>query len=146
MLINHLESIVGCRIPKSTLSDILKCKDKIEIAPESTQYRTRTAKFPELEDCLSIYINELNERKICVSEDIIFVKAREIAPEIEASGFNFSQGWLLGFKNRYGLKERVKHEEADIETVERGRAEMKKITRDYALRDINNMDETGIFL
>ena len=69
-------------------------------------------------------------------------------PEIQNSGFNFSNGWFQGFKQRYGIIRRVKHGEADSvdpEVVLKSREYMKKITNHYSQRDIYNMDETGLF-
>ncbi len=51
-----------------------------------------------------MYINQLNNNNICVSEDILVEKAKEIAeyfPDIKKSGFSFSNGWIKGFKERY---------------------------------------------
>ena len=55
-----------------------------------------------------MYINQLNDKNICVSEDLL-VKAKEIAeyfPEIKMTGFSFSNGWIKGFKERYNIKKR----------------------------------------
>ena len=56
-----------------------------------------------------MYINQLNDKNICFSEDLFVVKAKEIAeyfPEIKMTGFLFSNGWIKGFKERYNIKKR----------------------------------------
>ena len=77
MLIDHFEPIVGARIARSTLSDILKLKEKIEVS-NNVQYRARPAKYPELEDCLFIKMNDMLDRLVNVTDDILLAKAKEI--------------------------------------------------------------------
>jgi len=151
MLAGHFETVLGCKLAKSTLSDILKQGDAIEKAPERIQFRNRKAKFPEFEDCLFIYLQQLLDKKISVSDEILLTKAKEFGayyPEMEEDGFSYSSGWFSGFKERYGVKQYVKHGDSggvDLEDVARGRAEIKEITRHYSAKDIYNLDETGLF-
>jgi hypothetical protein len=61
-----------------------------------------------------------------------------------------SNGWLGRFKERNGLKEMKRHGEAgssNAETVEKERKRMQDLIREsgYELRNIFNMDETGLF-
>jgi hypothetical protein len=61
-----------------------------------------------------------------------------------------SNGWLLWFKERNGLKEWKQHGEANssnAETVEEERKQIQKIIQEggYRLKDIYNMDKTGLF-
>ena len=120
-------------------------------ASEQVQYRLRPAKFPMMEDCLFMKMNDLLDHDVIVTDKILISKAKDISnyfTEIKESGFNFSQGWLQGFKLRYGIKQRIKHgESASVsqEVVENGRKKMQEITSHYALSDIYNMDETGLF-
>ena len=79
---------------------------------------------------------------------LYYVFTGQFFPEIEESGFRFSQGWLTKFKERYHITKRIKHGEsasADPEAVEKGREDMRRITSHYSLKDIYNMDETGLF-
>ncbi|POW15152.1 hypothetical protein PSTT_02382 [Puccinia striiformis] len=59
-----------------------------------------------------------------------------------------SSGWLESFKTRHQLRTFRKHGEAasvDITVVESEVVRMQEITKDYNLKDIFNMDETGLF-
>ena len=63
---------------------------------------------------------------------------------------SLSNGWLALYKGRNGLKELKRHGEAgsaDSETVERERERIQELIKKcgYKLRDIFNMDETGLF-
>ncbi len=81
-----------------------------------------------------------------------------VAPEVEIlCGFgrssrgravNLSDGWLSSFKEWNELKSFKHHGEAasaKIEDVEVECEQIKVICADYALKDIYNMDETGLF-
>jgi hypothetical protein len=59
-------------------------------------------------------------------------------------------GWDSRFKERNGLRQVKRHGEAasaNMETVERERERVQNLIKEsgYALRDIFNMDETGLF-
>jgi hypothetical protein len=64
--------------------------------------------------------------------------------------FAYSDGWLGKFKKGQGIKQIVKHGEAndaDSHGVELARNAIPKIVNDggYAAQDIYNQDETGQF-
>ena len=60
----------------------------------------------------------------------------------------WSLGWLEGFKSRNGIRKRKQHGEAalaNIEGAEDRMVELRVIVQPYPLRDVYNMDETGLF-
>ncbi|KAF8219843.1 DDE-domain-containing protein, partial [Tricholoma matsutake] len=61
---------------------------------------------------------------------------------------NLSEGWLSRFKGRNGLKQFKRHGKAvaDQETVEREKQRIRELIAQYGyqLRNIFNMDETGM--
>jgi len=68
----------------------------------------------------------------------------------EDERLNLSNGWLGRFKGRNGLKEMKRHGEAasaNASTVEQERKRIQELIKKYGyeLRDIFNMDETGLF-
>ena len=62
---------------------------------------------------------------------------------------NLSEGWLTAFKKRCGLKEFKRHGEAasaSTEDVDKEHERIRELIRHrYQLKDIFNMDETGLF-
>lgn len=77
-------------------------------------------------------------------------KFADLAGVLEDEHLNLSQGWLACFKTRNGLKQFKCHSEAgsaDPEKVERERQCVQELIKKYGyeLRDIFNMDETGLF-
>lgn len=68
----------------------------------------------------------------------------------EDEKLKLSNGWLGRFKERNGLKQMKRHGEAasaNPETVEQERRRIQELIAKYGyqLRDIFNMDETGLF-
>ena len=74
----------------------------------------------------------------------------DLAGVLADERLKLSNGWLMQFKERNGLKERKCHGDAsssNAESVEEERQQMQKIILEggYGLKDIYNMDETGLF-
>lgn len=68
----------------------------------------------------------------------------------EDERLKLSNGWLTRFKERNNLRQLKQHGEAasaNIESVEEERQLIQKIIKEgqYSLRDLHNMDETGLF-
>ena len=58
-----------------------------------------------------------------------------------------SNGWLNRFKDHHCIKQYVIHgEAADVEVVPDAVNELLELTEAYAISDIYNCDETGVFL
>jgi hypothetical protein len=61
----------------------------------------------------------------------------------------WSNGWLEGFKKRYKIKEYVQHGEAgsaatdDVDNIAQMKA-VRQLCKEYELRNVLNMDETGL--
>ena len=48
-----------------------------------------------------------------VTDEIIITKAKEFRHKLNVDDLQFSKGWLYKFKNRFNLKLKVLHEEAN---------------------------------
>ena len=60
----------------------------------------------------------------------------------------WSLGWLEGFKSRNGIRKRKQHGEAasaNMDGAEDRMVELRVIVEPYPLKDVYNMDETGLF-
>ena len=79
----------------------------------------------------------------------IQTQAKKIAQEINFSRVQFTDGWFRGFKKRYDLHHKIAHGEkksADTLSAEQWVKEVWPVLRAlYALGDIYNCDETGLF-
>ena len=109
--------------------------------------RVRKVRYAEVEDVLRKW--QLQEEGLgrVVTGPLLVVKAQRIA---EQMGVDFvgSNGWLEGFKKRYGLKEHRFHGEArsvNTDDVSGARQRLQLLLKNYNSRDTYNMDETGLF-
>lgn len=87
--------------------DAVKDRQKIQASFEQADSepewkRMRTYPYEEVEDALLIRSKSTRET-VPVSENILQVKAEELARELGHNGFSCSGGWLQHFKNCRGI-------------------------------------------
>lgn len=129
----------------STIGRLIKNKDDIRNNP--TTKRQRTVQHPELENALLEWVLQ-NQERVILSDAILIEKAKTFAQMLEIPDLKFSQGWLYKFKQRHGLGQVKKHgEDASVDdaVVAAAIPQLKELLKEYDLRDIYNMDETGLF-
>ncbi|KAF8713359.1 CENP-B ARS binding protein-like protein, partial [Rhizoctonia solani] len=104
---------------------------------------------PEVERLLWTWIEDMERRNLRMNGEMIKAKARRTAIEIGIPPhemIEFSEGWLTGFKRRYGNKERVFHGEAasaPLELIEPARKTLQDAIRHFRLQYVLNVDETA---
>ena len=146
----HFSELFGCNVPKRTISDILKNKEKwMNLTNTDDTLLINKEHYPELEKVLVIWINLAEKSNVIINDDILIRKARDFSNSFKVSeNFKFSSGWLQKFKKRNGIKLVKLHGEAasvDFDAVEKARNDFKEILGKYDLSCIYNMDETGLF-
>lgn len=118
-----------------------------------TAKRPRQTQHPAITEMMDLWVTQAMAHGIDVTGDVLRHKWRSFADRVgipEEDRLNLSDGWLSKFKARAGLKEFKRHGEAasaDAATVEHERRRVQELIREsgYELRDIFNMDETGLF-
>jgi hypothetical protein len=124
MLITHFESIVGYKIPKTTISDILKSKAKFDQFEEDAiyRYRDRKAQNPELEECLYSWFVMKANKNMPISDEMLIEKAKVFGAYFQMdrpSTFSYSNGWLHKFKLRHNIKQfKISGESASLNLVD----------------------------
>ncbi|KAI7958282.1 hypothetical protein MJO29_006499 [Puccinia striiformis f. sp. tritici] len=143
------------KIKQPLLSKWLKAEDTIRAKHQESSHdatkRIRTLTYPKVEAALSEWMTQAVHYSLPITGEIIKEKWRDFArldgiPSEE--WLKLSSGWLESFKTRHQLRTFRKHGEAasvDITVVESEVVRMQEITKDYNLKDIFNMDETGLF-
>lgn len=98
----------------STLSEILKNKEKWENCESSNTYSRQSSKIHSLlENSLIEWISRMDAINGYVTDEIIITKAKEFGQKLNVDDLQFSKGWLYRFKNRFNLKLKVLHGEAN---------------------------------
>ena len=98
------------RIPKSTLSTILKEKERIlelndtdDLGPQRKRMRMRRGLYPQLEEALFTWLQEQAAANQVVTGPKMLARSQELARQLGVDDFKTSAGWLDGFKKRHGL-------------------------------------------
>ncbi|UYV72368.1 hypothetical protein LAZ67_9002823 [Cordylochernes scorpioides] len=140
------------QIAKSTLSTILKNKEKIDAAvasgSSSSSKRLRKASHQDVEDELLKWFKKSRQNNIPVSGALVKEKAKEISVSLGVENFKCSDGWLWRFQRRNTIASLVVSGEINKvseETVTDWLTKFEEIKNEYKDEDIFNIDETGVF-
>lgn len=135
-----------------TMSNILKRKAHfLEMTDNLSVKRARSVKHPEVERALVDWILQCQHNGARVNGDLICEKAKRLAELCgipEEDRLNFSSGWLSAFlaRNQFkGFKSHGESGSANNEAIVEALPQLIAATDRYALGDIYNMDETGLF-
>ncbi|CAB4435941.1 unnamed protein product [Rhizophagus irregularis] len=139
-------------ISTSTVSDILKRSEhwlSIDTTlPNANNFREKSSIYPQLEEVMSIWVDQQISRNLTINGPIIQQKAVECANLLDITNFSASAGWLSNFKQRNNLhtyKKKGEAGSAPIDELPQMRAELREILQAYELKDIWNCDETALF-
>lgn len=107
--------------------------------------------YPGVEKLLTKWVGEAILANVLIDGDVIWEKWKEFArlfKILSSEWLKLSNGWLARFKQRTGLRGSVRHGEgaaADPQTIANEVSWGKVIASEFRLKDIFNMDETGLF-
>jgi hypothetical protein len=115
--------------------------------------RSSRGDWPDLDHALFEWQQRMEQKKAIITGEILKTKARELwaaLPQFDdIEEPKWSNGWLEGFKKRFKIKEYVQHGEAGSAAIDNPdniaqMEELRRLCTQYELRDILNMDETGL--
>jgi hypothetical protein len=140
-------------LTQGAISKILKRKSDFLGASGAALHIKRHASVscPALDAALATWVLQCQQNKVSITGDVIKAKARRFAtlmkiPEEEHP--TFSTGWLCAFQKRHRFKSFKQYGEASsapADAVYRGRQELIDIINNFDLKDVYNIDETGLF-
>lgn len=132
-----------------------KWRDDMECSRDShnNAKRARQTQHPEVTEMMDLWVLTAMADRINLTSEVLRQKWSTFADMVgipEEDRLTLSDGWLTRFKARHNLKEIKRHGDAGsaiLSTVEDERKIMKEFIKKskYELRDIFNMDETGLF-
>ena len=96
-----------------------------------------------------MWFEDARAQNIPISGSFLQEKAKEYTTKLGTGDFQFSDGWLHGFKRRYDIQFRlISGESGDVTTVQTDQwrnIALFQLLRDCNLRDIFNANESGLF-
>ena len=149
----------GLPVPVSTLSDILREKDKwmsYDVSSgETWKKKQRTSQFPLLEMHLVEWVDRANHNHVSVNDYVMRVAAEELVIELsrlpqhpeDYTDFVFSNGWLHRMKQRHGLMDKKVQGEGggiDQQLLPMMRHDLMQQLEGFAIQDIYNCDELAL--
>lgn len=114
---------------------------------------TRQTQHPEVTEMMDLWVSKAMGDRILLTGEVLrqrWTQFADLAGVPKDERLNLSDGWLARFKNWTGLKQMKQHGEAasaESEMVVKERKRIQELIEQYGyrLKDIFNMDETGLF-
>ena len=140
----------GQPVSRRSVGDILSDKQKwMEYATAaSASKKLRSGRHSELESALQIWFTTARSQNVVITDAVLREKAKQFGSELSITEFQYSNGWLQRFKGRCGIASQVICGESagvDPAVISRGRQYAAEVVKEYSLRDVYNLDETGLF-
>ncbi|KAK8743858.1 hypothetical protein OTU49_001297 [Cherax quadricarinatus] len=105
--ISHREMAIHFGIPRNTLFNILRARDRIIEAykrnPNGRRKRLRSGKAPHVEHALYQWYKTAKKQKLPLSNVVLFEKARDLAVSQGSYSFRPTTGWLERWKKRHNI-------------------------------------------
>jgi len=95
-----------------------------------------------------LWISSARSQNVVVTDAILREKAKNYGCDLGIDDFQYSNGWLQRFKMRCGISSQMICGESagvDVNVINRGRQEAMAWIKEYSLKDVYNLDETGLF-
>jgi hypothetical protein len=142
-------------IPVATVNSIVKTRKSIEKSAKECgpmgkkRKYVKYSKYNELEEILKTWFQSSRAAGIPISGVLLKEKALHAAARLGIEDFKASNGWIDRFKNRYNIVYKTICGESagvNLETVSHWKCTtLSNHVDGYALKDIFNVDETGLF-
>ena len=149
------------QVPKSTVADIWKLREKIQCHVSSSDNPSlakkrciiKEAQFEDLEKACYLWFMQQRARGAPVSGPLVQEKALQLFPDVypdrDPESFKGSSGWFHKFCCRHGIRSISMQGEslsADVSSVDPFKNELSSIMEEegYTLNQVFNADETGL--
>lgn len=139
---------------QAAISRILSTKRDISLENREIR-RVRNPAQPKIEAALANWVRSGFDNRQCITGEVIKQQGLRIQesvnlllPQNEHIQLKFTNGWLCNFQKRWGLKSRRVHGESgdvNMGIVDQELPKLQQLCSTYALDDIFNADETGLF-
>ena len=148
-LINYFSQEWGIKIGLSTMSEVLgNSKKWLSVDGNADLAHLKTCKQPKLEEALYLWFLQMQHKKVVVSNEMLVEKARKFGAALKIENFQYSNGWIIKFKQRHKISMKKIHGEAgasNVNDIDEGRQDLVESLSGYNLDNLYNMDETALF-
>lgn len=138
------------------VKDEAKWREEWERATSARTHATKRicqTQHPDVSEMLELWVSKAMADNLLITGEVLrqkWTKFADLAGVPDDERLRLSEGWLTRFKSRNSLKQLKHHGKGgsvDPESVERERRRVQGLIKKYGyeLRDIFNMDETGLF-
>jgi DDE superfamily endonuclease/Tc5 transposase DNA-binding domain/Fission yeast centromere protein N-terminal domain len=158
-LITWFYNTTGHLINQSQISKILSERyaslDDLTLKKTALESKRHyDGKWPDLDLALFEWHQRIQRTEATITGEILLAKAKEIWEQLpqykDEVPPQWSNGWLAGWKKRFGVKQYKRYGEArsaDVNNPEniKQMEDLRRLCSEYPNSDIFNMDETGLF-
>jgi len=135
-------------VSRRTVGDIIAAKEKWMDVTCNEAKKQRLGKHHDLEAALQVWFASTRSQNVVITDAVLREKAKQFGGDLGITDFHYSNGWLQRFKGRCGIaSQTICGESAGVDpnVISRGRLQAAQWIKDYALCDVYNLDETGLF-
>ena len=135
-------------ISRSTISKILKNKDLYTTLTSSNNFRIRNQNFHLIYEKLYEWINLNKNSDLVITDNILKIKANQIAEQNNIKNFNINNGAIYRFKQNFSLKSYKsvgESDKIDLKNLAETIYILKQKIKKYNPVDIFNLDELALF-
>jgi hypothetical protein len=151
-LVKWLEEIHQVTVTQATISNTLQHSAELLAQEETINGNTKIRQpvmYQDVDEALAQWV-EAYQANVNINREMIRQKATQFLERLhpDAPKFEFSSGWLAKFKQRHQMRLHRRFGKSgatDTEIIEESLPRICTILDKYALADIYNMDETGLF-
>jgi len=150
--ITWFQAQYGRTISQSTVSESLSDRfEAIDTSTDTARSRLRSAKWPDLENLLFLWQQEVEENGGTTSGELLRIKAQQLWQQIPQYSLlpcpEFSNGWLQRFKSRHNIHPFTRHRQSRSvsRTAEGELAETRPLAGECNKEDAGNIDEIASY-
>lgn len=152
-LVQWVDKTFNLKVSQGTISNTLKRSSEFlsaDFDKGGSSKRHKPAKYPDMEKVVYEWFLQHQERVNITGELIIekAVEALKLLYAQDSSEHKLSQGWLEKFKLRHGIKSYRRFGESgsvDTHDMEKKLESIREKIDQFPMKDVFNMDETGLF-
>jgi hypothetical protein len=107
-----------------------------------------SAKHPDVEEALVIWMKQMRDKKISLSSEVFGKKGEKLAKDMGIMDFKASNRYIIGLKKRQNINwitERGESDSVNPEIIQKWESKLTGLLSGYKPENVYNLDETAFF-